>query len=175
MLNIHTDKGIIHFTREQRCNLPLTLNVAFKETKQVRCFLDPYKPWILPDDVKGLLQTNKHYWKADVLNVTAFEVVSRDGKESTGVIPVNAPLAAVVKGMPVLKDGVPVKDDQGRDKLFFRVRLVSGSKALLKAHPGTDEETKSLLDNIPARFNTFPKARWFSEMLSKTRDEVMPK
>jgi len=173
MLNLHTDKGIIHFTREQRSNLPLTLNVAFKETKQVRCFLDPFKPWILPDDVRGLLMSPAdNYWKADALNVSAFEVVSRDGSESTGVIPVNTPLAAVVKGIPMKdKDGNEIVEN-GRTKLFFRARLVSGSRNLLKAHPATDEETMNLLDNIPERFNTFPKARWFSEMLKKTRDEL---
>ncbi len=160
MLNLHTDKGILHFTREQRSNLPLTLNVAFKDQKQVRCFLDPYKPWILPEDARFLLHNPKNStWKADVTNVEAFEVVSRDGKETTGVIPVDGNLSAVVRGYPVKdKDGNEVMEN-GRKKLFFRARLVCAGRGAV-----------SHLDNIPERFKVFPKVRHLRDCLKLTRE-----
>lgn len=162
MLRLHTVKGTLELLRGQKANMPLELNVAFREPKTIQCFLDVFHPWISEQDTKVKLQDPKNgYWKADVLGVTGFEVTSKS-EETTGLVPVNAPLAAVVRKLTT-KDGHD----------FFRVRLVATTRGVFGSHPGHSQETKSLIEDIPERFKTFPKARWYRDMLSRTRDALL--
>lgn len=130
MLTLITDRNALQHERGVPSPVKLETWVKFRKPKTLQLFLNPDRPWITLEAAQKLVSDPKtKAWFAQVKNVKGFVITSKDGKESTGLLPVNGSLKAMVER---LTNG------------YLRVRLISGAR----------DEWENF--NLPERFEVLP-------------------